>query len=75
MVAGKGIEALRNAGIEVVTGVEEEKIREQNRIFLKFITARMPWIVMKTAMTLDGKIATYTGDSQWVTDEDRKSVV
>jgi len=75
LVAGKGIEALRNAGIEVVTGVEEEKIREQNRIFLKFITARMPWIVMKIAMTLDGKIATYTGDSQWVTDDEARRKV
>lgn len=54
---------LRKAGIVVETGVEEEKLREQNRVFLKYITTRRPWIVMKTAMTLDGKIAAYTGDS------------
>lgn len=75
LVAGKGIEALRNAGIEVVTGVEEEKIRAQNRVFLKYITTGMPWVVMKTAMTLDGKIAAYTGDSRWVTGEDARRKV
>lgn len=69
LVAGKGIEKLRAAGIEVITGVEEEAIREQNRVFLKYITSGKPWVVMKTAMTLDGKIAAYTGDSQWVTGE------
>lgn len=69
LVAGKGIAMLRAAGIEVVTGVEEVKIREQNRIFLKYITTGRPWVVMKTAMTLDGKIATRTGDSRWVTGE------
>lgn len=69
LVAGKGIEILRRAGIEVIAGVEEEKIREQNRVFLKYITTKLPWVVMKTAMTLDGKIAAYTGDSHWVTGE------
>ena len=53
---------LRKAGIVVETGVEVEKLREQNRVFLKYITTRRPWIVMKTAMTLDGKFAAYTGD-------------
>lgn len=75
LVAGKGIEVLKNAGIEVITGIEEEKVREQNRVFLKFITARMPWVVMKTAMTLDGKIAAYTGDSRWVTGEEARRKV
>lgn len=75
LVAGKGIRILQEAGIEVITGVEEEKIREQNRIFLKYITVRRPWIVMKTAMTLDGKIAAYTGDSRWVTGEEARRCV
>lgn len=44
LVAGKGIEMLRKAGIVVETGVEEEKLREQNRVFLKYITTRRPWI-------------------------------
>lgn len=69
LVAGKGIKLLQEAGIEVVCGVEEEVLREQNRVFLKYITCRKPWIALKTAMTLDGKIATRTGDSKWVTGE------
>lgn len=69
LVAGKGIELLRKAGIEVVAGIEEEAIRDLNRVFLKYITTGRPWVVMKTAMTLDGKIAAYTGDSKWITGE------
>lgn len=69
LVAGKGIARLRAAGIEVVAGVEEAAIRDLNRVFLKYITTGFPWVVLKTAMTLDGKIAAYTGDSKWVTGE------
>ncbi len=69
LVAGKGIGLLREAGIEVEVGVCDEELRFQNRVFLKYIQKRMPWVVMKSAMTLDGKIAAYTGDSQWVTGE------
>ena len=69
LVAGKGIEKLRNAGIEVVVGIEQELLREQNRIFLKYITTKQPWVALKTAMTLDGKIATVEEDSKWVTAE------
>ena len=72
LVAGKGIEQLRAAGIEVIAGIEEKKLRDQNRIFLKYITTRMPYVVLKTAMTLDGKIATHTGHSQWVTGEESR---
>lgn len=75
LVAGKGIGILRSAGIEVVIGVEEEKVQKQNEIFLKYITTHMPWVVMKTAMTLDGKIAAYTGDSRWVTGEKARQKV
>lgn len=69
LVAGKGIEKLKAAGIEVVSGVAEDRIRELNKVFLKYITTGLPWVVMKTAMTLDGKIASCTGDSRWVTGE------
>ncbi len=67
LVAGKGIALLREAGIEVVCGVEEDALREQNRVFLKYISSKLPWVAMKTAMTLDGKIATRTGSSRWIT--------
>lgn len=69
LVAGKGLKLLQDAGMDVVTGVEEEAAREQNRMFLKYIASKIPWVVMKTAMTLDGKIAAATGDSRWVTGE------
>lgn len=69
LVAGKGIEKLEEAGIRVGMGKIEADLREQNRIFLKYITTGLPWVVMKTAMTLDGKIAAASGDSKWVTGE------
>lgn len=69
LVAGKGIEILKSNGVEVVTGVLEEEGRRLNEIFLKYITAKIPFVILKTAMTLDGKIAAYTGDSKWITNE------
>ncbi|MDR1756220.1 MAG: bifunctional diaminohydroxyphosphoribosylaminopyrimidine deaminase/5-amino-6-(5-phosphoribosylamino)uracil reductase RibD [Culturomica sp.] len=75
LVAGKGIAILQNAGIAVESGVEVERLTKQNRVFLKYITTRTPWVVLKTAMTLDGKIATYTGDSKWVTGEEARKEV
>ena len=75
LVAGKGLSLLREAGIEVVCGVEEEAIREQNKIFLKYIATRRPWVILKTAMTLDGKIATWSGDSRWITGTEARAYV
>lgn len=69
LVAGKGIEILKENGIEVVLGVLEEKGKKLNEIFFKYITTGLPFCIMKTAMTLDGKIATQTGDSKWITGE------
>ncbi len=67
LVAGKGIARLEEAGIVVECGVLESELRWQNRVFLKYIAERRPWVVLKAAMTLDGKIAAHTGDSRWVT--------
>lgn len=74
LVAGKGIGILRRAGIEVDVMEGEPmaaalvgQLRTQNRVFLKYITTGMPWVTAKWAMTLDGKIATRTGDSRWIT--------
>ncbi|MDW8801828.1 bifunctional diaminohydroxyphosphoribosylaminopyrimidine deaminase/5-amino-6-(5-phosphoribosylamino)uracil reductase RibD [Clostridium sp. A1-XYC3] len=69
LVSGKGIQILKDNNIEVVTGVMEEEGRKLNEIFLKYITTKLPFCILKTAMTLDGKIAAYTGDSKWVTNE------
>lgn len=68
-VAGKGIEILRRSGIEVVVGLLEDECKKLNEIFLKYITTNLPFCILKTAMTLDGKIASYTGNSKWVTNE------
>ena len=75
LVSGKGIKILEDAGIEVVTGVEVDKIKELNKVFLKYINTKRPYVLLKTAMTLDGKIASYTGDSKWITNEKSRKLV
>ncbi|MFF2482107.1 bifunctional diaminohydroxyphosphoribosylaminopyrimidine deaminase/5-amino-6-(5-phosphoribosylamino)uracil reductase RibD [Paenibacillus sp. NPDC058071] len=66
-VAGRGISRLREAGIEVEVGLLEERSRSMNERFNKYITTKLPFVTLKTASTLDGKIASKTGDSRWVT--------
>ncbi len=69
LVAGKGLDILRAAGIECVSGVLEDECRALNEVFFHYITTGKPFVVMKYAMTLDGRIASHTGDSKWVTGE------
>jgi diaminohydroxyphosphoribosylaminopyrimidine deaminase / 5-amino-6-(5-phosphoribosylamino)uracil reductase len=69
LVHGKGIARLRRNGVEVVTGVLREEADGLNRPFFKFIRTGLPYVTLKAAITLDGKIATETGDSRWVTGE------
>lgn len=66
-VSGRGIERLREEGIDVTVGVLEHQSRLMNEKFNKYITTKLPFVTLKTASTLDGKIATRTGDSRWVT--------
>ena len=66
LVAGKGIRILRDAGIFVETGILKEECDALNPVFFHYITKKTPYVVMKYAMTLDGKIATRTGHSMWV---------
>lgn len=78
LVAGKGMQQLRDAGIDAEYIDDEDivsQLRYQNRVFLKYITTRMPWVTAKWAMTLDGKIASHTGDSKWVSSEDSRQEV
>jgi diaminohydroxyphosphoribosylaminopyrimidine deaminase / 5-amino-6-(5-phosphoribosylamino)uracil reductase len=75
LVAGKGIDFLRKNGIEVESGVLENELVYLNRAFLKHITTGMPWVTLKTAMTLDGKTATATGHSKWITGEESRKEV
>lgn len=74
-VAGRGVKMMEEAGIEVECGILEKECRAVNEIFLKYITEKEPFVVMKTAMTLDGKIAARTGDSKWVTGEESRQLV
>ncbi|MBR1859348.1 MAG: bifunctional diaminohydroxyphosphoribosylaminopyrimidine deaminase/5-amino-6-(5-phosphoribosylamino)uracil reductase RibD [Selenomonadaceae bacterium] len=74
-VAGNGFKILTDAGIEVKVGVLEYEAKKLNEVFLKWITTKMPFVTLKTAMSLDGKIATASGQSQWITcAESRKRV-
>jgi len=66
-VSGKGIAQLQVAGISVSVGVEEQAARKLNTVFFHFQTTQTPYVTIKAAMTLDGKIATHTGDSRWIT--------
>ena len=72
-VAGEGINYLRLQGIEVVTGVCEEEALRLNEKFFCWISKQRPFISLKYAMTLDGKIAAYTGDSKWITGEEART--
>ncbi|MGD7021836.1 bifunctional diaminohydroxyphosphoribosylaminopyrimidine deaminase/5-amino-6-(5-phosphoribosylamino)uracil reductase RibD [Rossellomorea vietnamensis] len=72
LVAGKGINILKKAGIEVTTGICEKEALDLNAHFFHFIQNQTPYITLKTAMTLDGKTASYTGDSKWITSEESR---
>lgn len=75
LVAGKGLARLREAGIATECGLCREEAMYLNRVFVKYITTRRPWVVMKGAMTMDGRIAAHTGDSKWVTSEESRQYV
>ncbi|HZG82176.1 MAG TPA: bifunctional diaminohydroxyphosphoribosylaminopyrimidine deaminase/5-amino-6-(5-phosphoribosylamino)uracil reductase RibD [Brevibacillus sp.] len=74
-VAGGGVEKLRAAGLEVIVGIEEEKAKQLNEVFFHYIQSKRPFVTLKTASTLDGKIATHTGHSKWITGKDARREV
>lgn len=67
LVAGKGVRILREAGISVTEGVLREKCDAMNAVFFHYMKEKTPYVTMKYAMTMDGKIATYAGHSKWIT--------
>lgn len=71
-VSGKGVEILKQKGIDVTVGVLEEKCKQINEIFFKYITTGLPFVILKLAATLDGKIASSTGDSKWIGSENQR---
>lgn len=75
LVAGRGIKRLRDAGIQVDTGCLEQEARLLNEMFNKYIVTKQPFVTLKTASTLDGRIASRTGDSKWITNEQSRGFV
>ena len=75
LVSGNGLKQLEEAGIKTSVGEHEEKAREINEGYIKFITTGMPFVIAKFAMSLDGKIATQNGDSKWISGEEARNFV
>lgn len=75
LVAGNGVQTLRTAGVAVATGVLEADCKKLNEVFFHFIQNQTPFVTLKYAMTLDGKLAAHTGDSKWVTGETARAHV
>jgi len=75
ITSGKGIQKLKEAGIEVRLGVMEAQAKRLNAPFFKLMQKGLPYVMVKWAMSLDGKIATHTGDSRWITSEESRAYV
>ena len=69
LVSGKGIQMLKDAGIEVEVGILEKEAKDINEVFFKYIENKIPYLFLKCGITLDGKLATRTGKSKWITNE------
>lgn len=75
LVAGKGIQILRDNNIEVTEGYMKEECDSLNKIFFHYITTKEPYVIVKTAITVDGKTACANGDSKWITNEKSRNNV
>jgi diaminohydroxyphosphoribosylaminopyrimidine deaminase/5-amino-6-(5-phosphoribosylamino)uracil reductase len=75
LVSGRGFARLIEAGIKIKEGVLEDKARQLNEAFIKYIITGMPYVSVKVAMSLDGKIGTVTGNSQWITGDKARQFV
>ncbi len=69
---GKGVGILKQYGINVSVGYLEDELRKMNEVFIKYITKKMPFVTVKVAQSLDGKIATRTYDSKWITSDESR---
>ncbi len=74
-VNGKGVKKLKSSGIQVEVGLLNQEAKRLNEVYLKYITTRIPFVILKVAQTLDGKIATLNGNSKWITSETSREFV
>lgn len=75
LVSGRGLDELRQAGLEITLPVLEAEAAALNEVFVKYITTKRPFVLLKVASSLDGKIATVTGESRWITNERSRLLV
>ncbi|MBT9174445.1 MAG: Riboflavin biosynthesis protein RibD [candidate division WS2 bacterium] len=74
LVSGKGFAELKNAGIEVKTDILKEQCIKLNEVFLKYITSKKPFVTLKGAISLDGKVSTKTGESKWISNKKSRKI-
>lgn len=74
-VSGRGLRELQKAGIETLSGIMEAEARKLNEAFIKYISEKKPFVILKIAQSLDGKIATASGESKWITGEKAREYV
>jgi len=74
-VSGRGIQMLKDAGINVEVGIMEAEAKKLNEIFVNYISRKKPFVILKSAMTLDGKITSVSGDSKWISGEESRKYV
>ncbi len=74
LVSGKGFAELRNAGIEVKTDVLKKQCTKLNEVFIKYITSKKPFVTLKGAISLDGKVSSATGESKWISNEKSRKI-
>lgn len=75
LVAGQSVKKMEAAGLEVVSGILKEECLKLNEVFFQYVTTKKPFILLKSALSLDGKIATVTGESQWISSEESRKEV
>lgn len=75
LISGKGAQRLRDAGIDITIGVMEQECKRLNEVFFSYIQNHRPFVVLKAAMSLDGKIAAPSGESKWITEESARKDV
>ncbi len=75
LVAGRGVKILKDGGVKVAVGILEQECKWLNRVFIKHITSTMPYISLKNAQSINGAIATHSGNSKWISSVESRTIV